>query len=263
MQESFDVDRDITRAESPPGAAYRDPALHRRILEAAFATSWQIVDGDAPGVGEAVPSVLLGGALAEPIVWTRAEDGSEWLGSNVCTHRGHLVCREPGMARELRCGYHGRSFGLDGRLRTAPGFEGAEGFPRREDDLATLPLERLGPLCFTRLVDGEPIASWLAPAATRFGWWPWDRLASDPSGTTSYEVAANWAVYVENYLEGLHIPWVHPGLKDEIVGPSYRAGARARHASLPSPAARGDHGPLTATARTAPAGLCPPVSHAR
>jgi choline monooxygenase len=28
----------------------------------------------------------------------------------------------------------------------------------------------------------------------------------------SYEVACNWKVYVDNYLEGYHVPRVHPGL---------------------------------------------------
>jgi len=37
-----------------------------------------------------------------------------------------------------------------------------------------------------------------------------------------YELACNWKVYVDNYLEGYHIPVVHPGLHKEIDYDSYR-----------------------------------------
>ena len=33
---------------------------------------------------------------------------------------------------------------------------------------------------------------------------------------------SNWKVYVDNYLEGYHIPIVHPGLMKEIDYPRYR-----------------------------------------
>ncbi|WP_298191812.1 SRPBCC family protein, partial [Metallibacterium sp.] len=28
----------------------------------------------------------------------------------------------------------------------------------------------------------------------------------------AYEIACNWKVYVDNYLEGYHVPQIHPGL---------------------------------------------------
>jgi phenylpropionate dioxygenase-like ring-hydroxylating dioxygenase large terminal subunit len=37
-----------------------------------------------------------------------------------------------------------------------------------------------------------------------------------------YTVQCNWKVYVDNYLEGYHIPIVHPGLMKEIDYPRYR-----------------------------------------
>src|SRR5262249_13544632 len=37
-----------------------------------------------------------------------------------------------------------------------------------------------------------------------------------------YTVNCNWKVYVDNYLEGYHIPIVHPGLMKEIDYPRYR-----------------------------------------
>jgi choline monooxygenase len=37
-----------------------------------------------------------------------------------------------------------------------------------------------------------------------------------------YEVAANWALYCDNYLEGFHIPFVHPGLAAAVEYDTYR-----------------------------------------
>ncbi|TMH07471.1 MAG: hypothetical protein E6H79_04690, partial [Betaproteobacteria bacterium] len=37
----------------------------------------------------------------------------------------------------------------------------------------------------------------------------------------------NWALYVENYLEGLHIPFVHPGLTKTLDLGNYRYELRA------------------------------------
>ena len=37
----------------------------------------------------------------------------------------------------------------------------------------------------------------------------------------SYRIKSNWKVYLDNFLEGLHIPIVHPGLNDVMDYRSY------------------------------------------
>src|SRR5262249_47507778 len=37
-----------------------------------------------------------------------------------------------------------------------------------------------------------------------------------------YEVAAHWALYCENYLEGFHIPYVHKGLNEIVDYGTYK-----------------------------------------
>ncbi len=44
-----------------------------------------------------------------------------------------------------------------------------------------------------------------------------------------YPVNANWKVYVDNFLEGYHIPLVHPALNREIDYRSYETVLRTRH----------------------------------
>ena len=57
---------------------------------------------------------------------------------------------------------------------------------------------------------------------------PWDALNArlgflniqsfkhDPKRDRDHRVSANWMLYVDNYLEGFHIPFVHPELNQAL-----------------------------------------------
>jgi choline monooxygenase len=156
------------------------------------------------------------------LVLTCDEQGEERALSNVCTHRANLVVKAAGSRRELVCGYHGRRFGLDGSLRAMPGFKGAEAFPGPCDDLPRIVLERWGPLRFVSLAPFAPLGELLAPLTERLAGFPIGDLVPDPSATRTYQVKANWALYCDNYLEGFHIPFVHPALRRELEIGDYR-----------------------------------------
>lgn len=50
-------------------------------------------------------------------------------------------------------------------------------------------------------------------------------------GCRDYTIDAHWALYVDNYLEGLHIPFVHPGL-NRIIDYGNYSSELFRYASL-------------------------------
>jgi choline monooxygenase len=56
----------------------------------------------------------------------------------------------------------------------------------------------------------------------RLGWLEVEKFRYDPSRDRDYSIAANWALYVDNYLEGLHIPHVHPDLNQTLDYDLYR-----------------------------------------
>jgi choline monooxygenase len=221
--EPFDIDPDIRRARSLPPSAYGDAALFARLRERVFARSWQWCPEAAavPRDGDAAPFTLLPGCLDEPLVATRAR-GVVGVLSNVCTHRGHPVVACAANAASLRCRYHGRRFGLDGRFLSMPEFGGAAGFPSTDDDLAAVALARWGPLDFVSLSPAAPLAETLAQIDARVGSLALDRLARAPGTDRDYEFDASWMLYCDNYLEGLHIPFVHPALNDAIGYDDYR-----------------------------------------
>src|SRR5260370_14193496 len=218
------IDDDISRARTLPASFYRDPAVFERVRERVFARSWQLIDGAerAARPGSVLPFELLEGCVDEPLLLVRNSAGSLHAMSNVCTHRGNILCTEPGELQGLRCRYHGRRFTLEGKMIAMPEFEGVHDFPTPRDDLRRIELGRLGPLVFAGLEPAFPFEEWIAPVRERLSFLPWEKLAPDPSSSRSCEVKASWALYCDNYLEGFHVPFVHPALAKEIDFASYR-----------------------------------------
>ena len=210
-QAPWKVDDRIAAASTPPSRVYHDAAEHQSQVERIFARSWQYA-ADADRVkapGHVLPFTLLEGCLDEPLVLSMADDGTLHCLSNVCTHRGALVCEGEGHVRSLKCRYHGRRFGLDGCMSFMPEFEDVEGFPAPSDDLPRLPLERWGPLLFTAIDPAFSFEEMMAPVIERTGFMPLDRFVLDPDSSQDYLIGANWALYCDNYLEEFHIPYVH------------------------------------------------------
>lgn len=168
-----------------------------------LARSWAYVDDvpDDPQIA-AWPATLLPGALDEPVLLSR-----ERALSNVCTHRGAVLLDAPCRGETVRCPYHGRRFALDGSVRAAPGFDAVP-----DEPLPTLGHARLGPMLFASADDAiAPLQQIVAPTLARFGL-DLDALEPDPSLARAYEIDAPWTLWCENYLEGFHIPYVHPEL---------------------------------------------------
>jgi choline monooxygenase len=216
------IDDDITRAQTLPAAFYRDPQTFERLRERVFARSWQLIDGMAPAPGAVHPFTLLEGFVDEPLLLTRDHAGTLHALSNVCTHRGNLLCGEPGSAQTLRCRYHGRRFALDGKFLSMPEFEGVCDFPSTADDLPTAQLGHLGPFIFSAIDPAFTFEELIAPVRSRMADLPFNRLVFDESGSRDYRINANWALYCDNYLEGFHIPFVHPALAKAVDFDTYR-----------------------------------------
>ena len=212
-------DARIERAWTLPADVYRSPALFDRLRERTLATSWHWLelDGDT-AAGELRPATLLPGSLDEPVLGL---PGGRVV-SNVCTHRGAVLVDGPrSNCRHVICPYHGRRFDLAGRFEFMPEFENAEGFPAESDHLPEVPSARLGPLTFASVAPASSFDQLLGGVAERVRALPLDEFVFDPARSRTYEFDANWALYVDNYLEGFHVPYVHPGLNEVIDYGSY------------------------------------------
>ena len=130
--------------------------------------------------------------------------------SNVCTHRGMLIATESCSSKSLKCGYHGRTFGLDGCMKNMPEFDDVENFPSEKDNLKEFQVHQWKGLFF---VGGDRyFSSVINELERRIGWLKLEKFTHDESRYRDYEIKANWALYIDNYLEGFHIPFVHSDL---------------------------------------------------
>ncbi len=222
-QPRIEIAPDIRKALTLPSAVYTDLTWYTRVVGDVLARSWHVVDAaripSAPG--EALPYELLPGSLEEPLILSRDDSGTLRALSNVCTHRGNLILDRPCKQRGLRCGYHGRRFGLDGTMQHMPEFANAVDFPGPADRLPRTPLEAWGPLLFTSLNPAMSFDTLIGPVNERLGWLDLSALSFDPNTSRDYTFDANWALYCDNYLEGLHVPYVHPSLAKALSYSDY------------------------------------------
>lgn len=219
----FSINPDIRRAHTISKEMYLSTEVFEVSKEKIFAHAWQFV-GDVDRVGDAGsvwPFTLLEGYLNEPLLLSRDAENRLHLLSNVCTHRGNLLANEPCKTNQLRCKYHGRVFGLDGKFQFMPEFTEVENFPTEADHLSQLPLFQWGKLLFSTLNPQIPATAYFAEMMQRVAWMPLDLLEFRPDLSKDYKVEANWALYCENYLEGFHIPFVHNSLSKVLDWGNY------------------------------------------
>ncbi len=230
---TYSVDPDITVAATLPGAFYSDAAAFARMKEGVFARTWQWLGtlDDVAAPESLAPRTLLPGYLDEPLLITRDAGGALRCMSNVCTHRGNILVGAPCHAKQIRCGYHSRRFDLAGRMTFMPEFNDAKNFPSASDDLPRVAFAEWAGQAFASLEPLAPFDAFFSEALASVAGDPVAQLTHDSSRDREYRVNANWALYVENYLEGFHIPFVHPGL-NEVVDYSGYSSELHRYSNL-------------------------------
>lgn len=220
---NINIDADIKKAHTLPSSFYVSDEIYKASHDSIFARCWQFI-GDTDLIkipGQVYPFTFLEGSIEEPLLLTRDQNDAIHCLSNVCTHRGTVLVENPDVCRLLQCRYHGRRFELNGQFKSMPEFDGVENFPSEEDNLKKVPFGLLDKLIFVSLNPIATLDEFIGEIKSRLNWFPFDKLIFEPSRTSDYLVKANWALYCENYLEGLHIPFVHPSLNAVLDYGSY------------------------------------------
>jgi phenylpropionate dioxygenase-like ring-hydroxylating dioxygenase large terminal subunit len=191
-----------------PARWYSDPAIFQFELDQIFTRSWQL---GAPLHRLASPGdhvVCQAGHV--PIVLTRDHEGELHGFVNVCRHRAYPVAIDDGSRKTLQCGYHGWTYELDGKLRNAPGCELEERFDRSEFSLVPVAVDTWNEFVFVNpdpealpLREAYPELEGLA-ASRRL-----DFAGYRYQGRSTYDIPANWKVWVENATECYHCPTIH------------------------------------------------------
>jgi choline monooxygenase len=216
---------------------YTDPSVLAEENRNVFGRTWQLV-GRAEQVMDAGQyfTATVGG---EPVLVVRGGDGELRAMSNVCRHRAGPIARGEGRRPVLQCGYHGWTYSLDGQLRVTPEFDGVAEFDRADCRLPQFQAGIWNELVFVNTDPGaESLTDFLGELLT-------DMPRHDYSGfrlaqRKTWELDCNWKVYVDNYLEGYHIPIVHPGLFRELDYPNYRTETKRTYSIQHAPTKRPD-----------------------
>lgn len=196
-------------ATTLPARYYTDTSLFKDEVERFFCQTWVCVGrvDQIPNAGD----YFLRDIDGESIILTRDEDGSVRAFFNVCRHRGTRICAqgEGHFARRIQCGYHGWTYGLDGRLLGAPHMH--DGFRREDYGLNPVHADVWEGNIFVNLSERPAsLAMQLADLPQKFANWKMADLRLFKR--IEYSVKANWKLIVLNYNECLHCPVLHPAL---------------------------------------------------
>ena len=176
----------------------------------------------------------------ESVLVVRGRDGVLRAFLNVCRHRGAALCTEPQgqVKRHLQCPYHAWTYALDGKLVAAPNMgalKNAEGVGIDRVRYGLIPValrEWLG-YGWVCLADEPPAfeIDVVGEVTKRLG----DPAAIDHYGIEGlsvghreiYDVAANWKLIVENFMECYHCATIHPELVEVL--PEFAGGLVAQY----------------------------------
>jgi len=231
------AERPLERAWTLPAALYTEPAAHAFEREAIFARCWHLA-GRAGAVAD--PGCHLVAEVAgRPLIVVRGRDGALRGFFNVCKHRGGPLALENGCASRLQCRYHGWTYELDGRLRAASEMREAEDFNSADVRLDAVHAGQWEGLVFAAARDpGVTLETLLGGIREEIAPASLPHMAFHTR--VNYEMGCNWKAYVDNYLEGYHLPHVHPGLNRLLDYRSYTTTTAAWYSYQTSPLDRGE-----------------------
>ena len=204
-------------------------------------TSQTVFAGTLSGVTDAQPGSFATASVAgEPVAVVRGDDGELRALSNVCRHRAMQILDGAGRCpKVLRCPYHGWTYRQDGQLAAVPE---ARGFPALDREGVALPsfrVESLAGLVFVSLDRGAPpLREWFGDVAERLETLGIAGLKAE--GPIVAEYPYNWKNLADNYLEGYHIPIVHPSLFRVLDYQRYRTETRGNYSIQHAPLRHGD-----------------------
>lgn len=201
---------------------YTCAEIHASDVQRIFASTWQMI-GPASRLadrGDYIATEIAG----QKIFVIRAKDGLQAF-RNVCRHRGARLLPEGiGRCSTIRCPYHQWVWGEDGSLLNVPWWGDDADFDKADWALDTISFEIWRGLLFIAIAPETSLVDQLAdtmhelenePLET-FQWVHEERLVFD----------ANWKIYTDNFVEGYHIPGIHPQFHAAIEFDQFETVAR-------------------------------------
>lgn len=199
---------------------YVSPETYERERRTVWSDQWTMF---CPAAELATPGSFVADSLAGwPVLVVRSPDGVLRGFHNVCPHRaGPIAWPGTGAIGNLVCRYHGWAFGWDGELKSARDFGDDPDLCPAEAGLVPIDVDVWGHLVFVRLRrEGPSLSDDLAGFTARTEGFPIDSFTYGHRLVRHLD--CNWKTYADNYLEGYHVPLLHPSLNRALDMSTYR-----------------------------------------
>ncbi|KAF4549551.1 Hypothetical protein D9617_21g097720 [Elsinoe fawcettii] len=216
-----------------PASWYTSPEMYELERRAIFSRRWQIITHSCrlKKAGDWIRYEIAGFNF----IVAKDREGKINAFHNVCRHRAFpVVTQEEGSAKIFSCRYHGWSYGVNGKLAKAPGYQDIPGFDKSQNGL--LPIHtRTDSKGFVWVnLDGKqaPEVTWEeefegVDEQKRFDAFNFDDYQYDHSW--GIDANYNWKIAADNYNECYHCATTHPDLPAIANLESYDVHPKASH----------------------------------
>ncbi len=215
-----------------PGRYYTDPQVFALEQAKIFEDMWfcAVRASDISNPGD-FRTVQVG---TESLIISRSRRGEVRAFYNVCRHRGSQICSEPSgsVQRAFQCSYHAWTYDLDGKLIAAPNLTKMPDIDRVGYGLRTVQLREWLGYVWVTLADEPPSfeSTVMQEIVDRLGAVEnldhYDLANLSVGRRIVYDVAANWKLIVENFMECYHCATIHPELTEVL--PEFADGLAAQ-----------------------------------
>ncbi|KAE8348973.1 Rieske [2Fe-2S] iron-sulfur domain-containing protein [Aspergillus coremiiformis] len=199
-----------------PANWYTSPEMWELERRAIFSRKWMLITHTLrlPSTGDYLVYDIAG----YPFILVRDKVGNINAFHNICRHRAFpVVTEEKGTARIFACKYHGWSYGLNGKLAKAPGYQELEGFDQDKNGLFQIHVhvDNNGFIWVNLDAKEQPDIAWeddfnKIDMLQRFDGINWHDYQFDH--TWEMEGEYNWKILADNYNECYHCQTTHPDL---------------------------------------------------
>ena len=192
-----------------PAHYFYDSEHYAREEKLIFERSWMSV-----GHASLIPKpgdYMVRGVGSQEIIVLRDNEGEVRAYYNVCRHRARELLQDKGNIKRIPCPYHGWTYDLSGDLLHARNSENVPGFDKSCWGLSPVRLERIGGFLYVCLDPNTPSMREMYDGLHK------DVEDLEPelddlvhSHQMVFDIACNWKLATENFLEAYHIRMVHP-----------------------------------------------------
>lgn len=199
-----------------PASWYTSPSMYSFERRAIFSKRWLFITHSLrlAQTGDWLRHNVAG----FDFIITRDRSGAIHAFHNVCRHRAYPVVEEEGAGNKkiLACRYHGWSYGLNGKLAKAPGYQGLK-FKKEENGLFKIHTK----------IDGNGFV-WVNMDASETPEIRWEEHFANVDVQARYshlnfteyklhhmyelECDYNWKIASDNFNECYHCPTTHPDI---------------------------------------------------